>query len=94
MDEKLLPLHFLIYDIPQSVHILTLYPLLVPLMHYSCVWVLSNSSQNPLENHNMQDCQEFSKVRDSSTSMMSVPRNPDREKEKGQKPLEFHTILD
>lgn len=87
MPEKLLPLHFLVYYIPQSGHILTLYPLPVPVMHFSCVWVPSNSSQNSVENHNIQDCQEFSKVRDSSMSMMSVPRNPDREKEEGQKPL-------
>lgn len=58
---------------------------LVPLMLSSCVWVLSNSSPNPLENHNVQDWEEFSKVRDSSMCMMSVLRNPDREKEEGQK---------
>ena len=63
-------------------------------MHYSCVWVLPNSSPNSLENYNIQDRQEFSKVSDSSMFVMSVPRNPDKEKEKGQKPLEFHTIDD
>lgn len=90
MPEKLLTLHFLVSRIPPEVSALSHYPPLpVPGMLYSCVWDPSKSSQNSLENHNIQDCQEFSKVRASSMSVMSVPRNSDKEKEEGQKALEM-----